>query len=1374
MVILKKFIITKNQKKMLDLKYFGLTIIIYILINLSFSKEGLLNNIIFINSKHYRAGSFAFNSNGDMVIEYSYHNFRLFYGLKKNGKGYFKDSNNNETSFKEISIENDETNNRRFESKSLFVHLVNDSSKKEYYFSTGSDESITELINLETGEYKIIGTSTFFGYKIYSFAFSLLSNENQNLYFAIFLTESNKNCEIKKLSFTNFEVNNKMQKTIKTISTNSIHRAVNGFIFGEKLIIFYLGDDKNYYININNYDYTNFNNDIKINSGDLWIGYGLFFKGIHIKDQLIGFMYYKIKSNTGLEMRIGNINNDTFYTKFYKSFESYSFYIEEIMNDFIKINDERLAFLGVIVDNPNRFKIFTFDFYNNYEYMKIRVYDLELSYYKINKELALTSFNNYLVLSSTALEKDQEDTGDNNDSNNEIRISFLIFFGYVNGTDKTIDITDYLKDDYINSCNNIVNQLTENIQIDNNIFGYIVITDQIKLSLIPNEILFYNISNENSSLSNGSILDKNYNFIQNIELNKTNEYYSLDYQIIIQEPDYATFDNMATEIINMSSVDQKEYFNQRMFYGRANTIKFKLCYEYCATCKKIGLKISDQKCETCLDEYNFYYYNDTSNCVEEGYFIDKENNRKEQCNNTNSKFYIDLKTGKRICFKNTYDCPPSYPYFNSSTNECHNRAHVCTYLELLNNFCSFKEYNNTEIYYKLKNEVIFTYPSEDGESLVIEGKENYVFQLTSEENEKDSMNGNYDNNYNLSMIDLNICESILKLENKLNQSMSLIFLKFEKLTGIAAEKNVQFEVYEPINKTKLDLSVCNRNSINIYLPISLKEKTEFLLDELQEYGYDLLNINDSFYHDICTKFKSENGTDVILSDRKTDYYTNESTCQANCIYSEYSSETKFLKCECIVNDEEIVTVNMDKFNGKIFFESFYEVLKYSNYKVVKCYKLVFNINSISKNLGSIVVIVYFAIYLPFACLFAIKGLSPIKIDGEKAISDNISQKKTAKISGSSDNKPINENKNEGLDSSQIKINNHKRSNKKRITKNSKEIVSVRDNEHRKIHFPPKRGNNLSKSCGIKINSDKSIDNNTILNKKSFKKVKFRTRTKKNNIKRESFSKDENKNSVNSNVKILNKRHKTDVQIFKTKKDKEKEKKEGEKLDDYQLNDLNYLEAIEKDKRPFSQIYWATLKRNQIILFTFFSWKDYNIYYVKFARFIFLICTDMAMNVIFFSDDSMHKVYLNYGKYNFIQQIPQILYSTIFSQILEVFLCFLSMTDKHIYQIKELKKETKNEKEILKVIKCIKIKLICFYLFISVIFAFYWYLIASFCAVYENTQVIFIKDSISCFITGLIYPFVLYLLPPILRVIALKDKKKNSKCIYKLSDIVPFF
>ena len=67
------------------------------------------------------------------------------------------------------------------------------------------------------------------------------------------------------------------------------------------------------------------------------------------------------------------------------------------------------------------------------------------------------------------------------------------------------------------------------------------------------------------------------------------------------------------------------------------------------------------------------------------------------------------------------------------------------------------------------------------------------------------------------------------------------------------------------------------------------------------------------------------------------------------------------------------------------------------------------------------------------------------------------------------------------------------------------------------------------------------------------------------------------------------------------------------------------------------------------------------------------------------------------------------------------------------------------------------------------------MVSAFCAVYQNTQITFIKDSVSSFFTGLIYPFVLYLIPPLLRMLSLKDNiKKRLKFVYKLSDILPIF
>ena len=235
-------------------------------------------------------------------------------------------------------------------------------------------------------------------------------------------------------------------------------------------------------------------------------------------------------------------------------------------------------------------------------------------------------------------------------------------------------------------------------------------------------------------------------------------------------------------------------------------------------------------------------------------------------------------------------------------------------------------------------------------------------------------------------------------------------------------------------------------------------------------------------------------------------------------------------------------------------------------------------------------------------------------------------------------------------------------------------------------------------------------------------------------------------------------------------------KSNEILSDFELNDLEYLIALKLDKRNFLKIYWYLLKREHLIIFTFFNRYDYNIFSIKLSKLFLAICTDMAFNVFFFSDESMHNIYITGGKYDYIGQLAQMIYSTIISQILQIILNYLSMTDIVYYQIKEILKEKNIEKKkYLFLIKCIKYKIIIFYSFSFLLLLFFWYFISAFCAVYENTQKIFITDSISSFIMGLIYPFVLYLIPAGLRNISLKAKeKKNLKYLYFISDKIPFF
>ena len=318
------------------------------------------------------------------------------------------------------------------------------------------------------------------------------------------------------------------------------------------------------------------------------------------------------------------------------------------------------------------------------------------------------------------------------------------------------------------------------------------------------------------------------------------------------------------------------------------------------------------------------------------------------------------------------------------------------------------------------------------------------------------------------------------------------------------------------------------------------------------------------------------------------------------------------------------------------------------------------------------------------------------------------------------------------------------------------------------HNPPKKRKSRKSKTKVDVTQKNDITKfQQIIEKESIKASEqiFKPSTKisiKNEINSNNLELDKNKKSEDITIKEIN---------------KEEEQKKNKILDNYELNNLDYDEACDLDNRSYLKTYWSILLREHLILNTFFAWDDYNLFYIKFEKFIILFCTDMTMNGLFFVHESMHKKYIEGEDLTFIQKIPQLLFTVIVNKILEALLCFFSMTDSYYYEIKELPKDKIDEKIIGDILKCIKKKLIGFFVFTCLLFLFYWYFISAFCSVYQNTQIIFLKDTLISFITSAIEPFFIYAFTSFLRFISLSSYCKKQYCsgfVYKMSDIIPLF
>ena len=150
---------------------------------------------------------------------------------------------------------------------------------------------------------------------------------------------------------------------------------------------------------------------------------------------------------------------------------------------------------------------------------------------------------------------------------------------------------------------------------------------------------------------------------------------------------------------------------------------------------------------------------------------------------------------------------------------------------------------------------------------------------------------------------------------------------------------------------------------------------------------------------------------------------------------------------------------------------------------------------------------------------------------------------------------------------------------------------------------------------------------------------------------------------------------------------------------------------------------------------------------------------------------MHKITINKGVYNFIYQIPQIAYSSVISSIINIILKMLSLSEKNILSLKQEKNFENALKKSKKIINCIKIKFIIFFILSFILGFIFWYFISCFCAVYKNTQIILIKNTLMSFGLSMLYPFGLNLIPGIFRIPSLRAEKKDKKCLYNFSGLV---
>ena len=184
-----------------------------------------------------------------------------------------------------------------------------------------------------------------------------------------------------------------------------------------------------------------------------------------------------------------------------------------------------------------------------------------------------------------------------------------------------------------------------------------------------------------------------------------------------------------------------------------------------------------------------------------------------------------------------------------------------------------------------------------------------------------------------------------------------------------------------------------------------------------------------------------------------------------------------------------------------------------------------------------------------------------------------------------------------------------------------------------------------------------------------------------------------------------------------------------KFNDYELYSLTYKEALQYDKRTFTQYYMSLLKAKHPILFSFIPVVDYNSMIIKVCLFFLSFSIYYVTNALFFNKSTIHQIYEDNGEYNLGYSFPQILYSFVISYIISTLIKYWILSERNIIQIRIEPSLLSAKNKIEKVKRDIVIKHIIFFVISIIFLIFFWYYLSSFGAVYQNTQIYLIKHPL---------------------------------------------
>ena len=216
-----------------------------------------------------------------------------------------------------------------------------------------------------------------------------------------------------------------------------------------------------------------------------------------------------------------------------------------------------------------------------------------------------------------------------------------------------------------------------------------------------------------------------------------------------------------------------------------------------------------------------------------------------------------------------------------------------------------------------------------------------------------------------------------------------------------------------------------------------------------------------------------------------------------------------------------------------------------------------------------------------------------------------------------------------------------------------------------------------------------------------------------------------------------------------------------------LDDLDFDEALEKDKRNIYQIFIDLAKDKHMIIRTFFVSDNVRPRSIKILLFILILALYFVINALMYNDEYISEIYhSNEKEEDFLfflkNSMSRLLYASVIGIVITFFIEFYFIDDKKLKRIflrNRKNKEIKNK--ICNLIKITEKKYKSFIFISYLMTSTSWYYIFCFNNVYPNTSMNWIKSSLFIIIIIQLLFFVYIFIESILRKISFKCESEGT-------------